>query len=167
MTRELTATATSRASRKIVELVHGSLEEGHAGKRPAAQPLTGVLEHAGGKIEGDHRFELLGQMGQERSRSATEVGRGLPPGSRNLRERLPERIDDVRPVRVEKKLLVPRRLAAPLLGLVIKLFLGQGRDKAPETYHCLFLAPAVGVSLMTSILALCDAPMMSRRYHSG
>ena len=93
-------------------------------RRPGSL-LAGVLEHAGGKIECDHRFESLGQVGQERSGPATEVCRGLLLGSRDLRERLPERIDDVRPVRVEKKLVVPRRLAVPVLSLVIKLFLAK------------------------------------------
>ena len=43
----------------------------------AVQPLAGELEHAGGEIESDHRFESLGEVGQKRARSATEVGRRL------------------------------------------------------------------------------------------
>ena len=87
------------------------------------EPASGAPEHVGGEVESDHGLELLGQVGQQSASAATEVGRGLPLGGRDFCQFLPERVDDVGPVRVEKNLVVTRFLAVPVLSLLLNAVL--------------------------------------------
>ena len=101
--------------------------------------VRGALEHPRREVQRDHPAEPLGQVGQERAGAAAEVGHGLVRGVGDGLQRLPERILDVRIVRIDEQLVVLRRVPAPVAILVLKLVFGQrvcrGSAQVPDLNH--------------------------------
>lgn len=118
---------------QVVQLMHGPLQKGDV-FRVVAESFFGSSEHSGGEVEREDAAESAGERRQERSGSATEVGGGFAGGVFDRLDRLDDRIFDSLAIRVEKDVVVTRRVAAPMLPLRFKLRV-HGRRARSRTGH--------------------------------
>jgi hypothetical protein len=104
-------------TREILELVHGTDQEFHA-IRLRAESLAGANDHSRREIEGEGALKPFDQELEQGACSTPEVDHGFGAGICGGLEGGDQRVDDAWPERVEEKLLVIRRMAAPLAILI-------------------------------------------------